>query len=571
MSVIFWTTHSLEKLFPQTEKPPKAKQSIALQIPCNATDDIQLAIRSTSAMENVSASIGDLKNGNNTIANANVETFWEWYTYVLRNPPHSQDPGSWLRNAPGFFPDAFLEDKEIRIAPDYTQPLWIKIHIPAQTPAGVYSAILSIHYGTEGKDAEAIRIPIDVTVCAFSLPQSMRLLHTEWFEPEILADYYKIERWSEEHWAWLERVAADMKSHHQNMILTRFLDLTRITELPDASLYFDFSRLDRWIQIFREAGVDWIEGGHVATRRDEGWENEFIWQRFKVVDENGAAIEKYTRDEMDEATFEPYVLDFLTATYRHIESKWGLDKFVQHIADEPLTANKDSWLVLAKKVKEAMPGVRLIDATMCEELAGELEMRVPQIQEIDAQKRKTSDEKLWCYVCLAPQGHAPNRFLDIASIRNRIIFWICFSQRLQGFLHWGYAYWRSWIPTMPSCVDISPWMDATGGSIYCTDRQPLPAGDTHIVYPGKQSLCSSLRWEIIRKGIEDYQMLCMLEDLAVADGGKTEAGKRALSVIDHIRNELAFDAQVYTRNEDEFFTVYEEVLSLLEKLILLRS
>ena len=35
----------------------------------------------------------------------------------------------------------------------------------------------------------------------------------------------------------------------------------------------------------------------------------------------------------------------------------------------------------------------------------------------------------------------------------------------------------------------------------------LPAGDTHIIYPGKDGPLSSLRFEAHRQGIEDYELL----------------------------------------------------------------
>ncbi len=567
MQVDVWTTHSLEKLFPQTERPPRALAEISLKVARNATQDAQIVVRPGEALETATITVSDLITTDGAVIAADaVETFWQWYTYVLRNPPHSKDPSSWLRNAPDFFPDAFLEEKTVHVCANYTQPLWLKVTVPESANPGTYKGTVTIRYSTESGETGEAHVPLEIVVWSFALPEKTRLLHTEWFEPSVLARYYKIEPWSETHWEWLEKVAADMVKHHQNMILTRFLQLVHVTETADGTLTYDFARLDRWIKLFRDVGVEWIEGGHVA-RRGGGWESDFRWLRFDVIDTAGNPVAGYSREVMDDAAYEPYMEAFLKATYAHIQDTWGLDTFVQHIADEPLTANKGSWLNLAKKVKSWMPGVRLIDATMCEELAGELEMRVPQIQHIDAQARKDSDENLWCYVCLAPQGHAPNRFLDIASIRNRIMFWHCFSFKLQGFLHWGYAHWKSWIPSMPDCVDISPWMDATGGSIYCTDRQPLPAGDTHVVYPGKHSICSSLRWETIRKGIEDYEMLCMLEELATADGGMTDAGEKALSLIERIRNELAYDAKVYTRNDAELLAVHDEVGELIAQLM----
>ena len=39
----------------------------------------------------------------------------------------------------------------------------------------------------------------------------------------------------------------------------------------------------------------------------------------------------------------------------------------------------------------------------------------------------------------------------------------------------------------------------------------LPAGDTHVVYPGKDGPWSSLRFEAQREGFEDYELLKRLK------------------------------------------------------------
>ena len=41
----------------------------------------------------------------------------------------------------------------------------------------------------------------------------------------------------------------------------------------------------------------------------------------------------------------------------------------------------------------------------------------------------------------------------------------------------------------------------------------MPAGDTHIIYPGKNGPLSSLRFESQRLGIEDYEILEILKSI----------------------------------------------------------
>jgi hypothetical protein len=209
-----------------------------------------------------------------------------------------------------------------------------------------------------------------------------------------------------------------------------------------------------------------------------------------------------------------------------------------------------------------------MDAVMSHGLEGYVDWRIPQIQHTGPDVPRNPDEELWSYVCLAPQGQYPNRFLDYPSIRNRMIFWLSWTLGLKGFLHWGYSWWTNW-SGVPADIDISPWTDATGGSIYCADRTPLPAGDPHIVYPGKNSICSSIRWEVIRKGIEDYEYLYML-DRAVSDTRRKKPGRllsSAQRLLERAKTEVAPDPLNHTRDDHLLLSAREEAGQLLAALV----
>jgi hypothetical protein len=178
------------------------------------------------------------------------------------------------------------------------------------------------------------------------------------------------------------------------------------------------------------------------------------------------------------------------------------------------------------------------------------------------------NEVLWSYVCLAPQGQYPNRFLDYPSIRNRIIFWLSWTLGLKGFLHWGYAFWIRW-QVVPVNVPVSPWLDATGASIYCADRTPLPAGDPHIVYPGRNRVCSSIRWEVIRKGMEDFEYLYLLEQAVAGAGkkGRSRALSAARKLLERVKAEIAPDPLNHTRSDQVLLGSRDEVGQLLAALV----
>lgn len=564
----WWVTHSLDKVFVDAERPEGAATEIRLKAARNETEDAQIVLRVPGGPE-VDRATFELRplagpNGAQIPAEC-LSAHWEWYVYVTHNPPANRDPSTCLRSAPAFFPDAFLEQEEIRILDERTQPLWVSVRVPTHARPGRYTGTVGIILDLHDGDAVAVDVPVTLDVWPFALPERPHLHHTEWFWPEAFCRYNGVEPWSDEHWDWIRRTAEDMAAHRQDMILTWIIpwggrkadthSLVRMTRQADGSFEFDFSRLDRWVETFKAAGVEWIEGGHIA-RRIGGWHSPIGFVRFPVYREDGSLLPT-DRQSMPEEEFESICEALLKGVYAHLKERGWHEQYVQHVADEPQADNRDSWCRIALLVREWLPGVPRIDAVMSEGLEDYCEWRVPQIQKIEAPAKLEEPEQLWSYVCLAPQGEYPNRFLDYASIRNRIIFWLSWTLNLRGFLHWGYNAWRAWTG-VPVPIEISPWTDATGGSIYCQDDNPLPAGDPHIVYPGRETICSSIRWEVVRKGMEDYEYLWLLSDLA-SEAPAGPARQRAEELLARVRTEIAPDPAHHTRDDALLLSIREQI------------
>jgi hypothetical protein len=88
-------------------------------------------------------------------------------------------------------------------------------------------------------------------------------------------------------------------------------------------------------------------------------------------------------------------------------------------------------------------------------------------------------------------GSFPNKTIDLPVIESRILHWLNYRFGITGYLHWGLNQWR---------VD-DPYTEV--------DRH---LGDGWHVYPKKDGLIDSLRWEQMRNGIQDYEYCWLLED-----------------------------------------------------------
>lgn len=162
-------------------------------------------------------------------------------------------------------------------------------------------------------------------------------------------------------------------------------------------------------------------------------------------------------------------------------------------------------------------------------------------------------KNIWTYYCCGPGEPWPNRFIEYLPIRWRIFSWLCFQKRIPGFPHWGYNYWRG-----TSKRVINPWDD--------TSCHRYGGGDPCIVYPPRdngmlkqQIVIGSIRWEIIREAMEDFEYLKMTRELA-------ESGdKEARAILAEVGRSIVPDWTTYTRDWRRMDSLRERMGDLLAK------
>jgi hypothetical protein len=183
--------------------------------------------------------------------------------------------------------------------------------------------------------------------------------------------------------------------------------------------------------------------------------------------------------------------------------------YFQHILDEAHGAEPPYYAKFAEIVHRELPGVPTLDAVDAARMPTELEENcdvwVPQLGKFDDQmemmrRRIDGGHEVWFYTCLYPQKRYPNRLLDFPLLKVRLLHWVNYRYNFTGFLHWGGNYW-----TPDPMKDTQPVID--------NNTELLPPGDAFIVYPDRAHLSvrSSIRFEAMREGLEDYEMLRVLE------------------------------------------------------------
>ncbi|MEM2929371.1 MAG: DUF4091 domain-containing protein [Thermoproteota archaeon] len=488
---LVWASDPLVKIFKDTKPAASGNSSLHVEAVRNEYAAAQFAITVESGNPEIRIKSEPLEGPYGFKISFSIN--FVGYVPVSRNTPNT--PAEELVHpAPFDFPDPLLSVDSVCLKAGETQPVWATIFVPPEAPPGNYTG--KIYAFSEKKNAS---IQITLKVHPVTLASKRVLWLTNWFNAEGLASYYGVEPWSEEHWGLIRSYARFISKYRQNVIITPLLQLIRLIEAPTGAFECDFSNFDRWVRLFIEEGViGRIEGGHLAYR--EEWEaSDFYSYEMTVYKKNGEEAYKMPSVSVASGEYYQFISRFLPQLQTHLEEKGWLNIYVQHLADEPIPVNSESYRLFAGYVRELAPKIKIIEANQAtEELVGALDIWVPLLNQFDENqdfynRRKTAGEEVWFYTCLAPTGKYPNRFIDYHSIKIRILHWINFKYNLSGYLHWGLNYWFE-----------DPFKNV--------EPSNLPPGDAFIIYPGKEGPLSSIRFEVLRLGVQDYELLKMLEE-----------------------------------------------------------
>jgi len=530
-----WSVDPLVKVF--RDAMPTAKREAIAEVARGEHATFQIVVRSEADITGLRAEVSLLKlEGEN--AGSPQARGPRFVGYVPVDRPIQTPPEDQLRKPPADFPDPLLEETTIDVKAGEAQPVWIAVPITEKAIPGTYRGVVRVSGKVTGGKVAASH-PLTIRVFRATVGRS-RLWVTNWFAMHWRHMAINPKPDSPEYWALLRRYARNMAEHRQNVALISPLSLAEFQVGENDELKINFSRFDRWVTTFVEEGViGRIEGGHIGGR-SKGWNSPFVVRIRRI--KNGK-IESASVDPASEQA-EGFYAKFLPALVEHLRERGWLDRYMQHLADEPTRTNAASYRAIAALVRKYAPELRIVEACHTKDLAGAIDIWVPQLNYLHRDyehygRRQRMGEEVWFYTCVFPQGEYANRFIEQPLIKTRLLHWINFRYGITGYLHWGYNHWTR----------ESPFQKTTrphGGPPY------LPAGDAWIVYPGRDGPLDSIRHEAMRDGIADYELLSLLAERDPAKAGRL--------VAKHI---LDFDR--YDTNVEAFRSTRRELLTLLSK------
>jgi hypothetical protein len=116
-------------------------------------------------------------------------------------------------------------------------------------------------------------------------------------------------------------------------------------------------------------------------------------------------------------------------------------------------------------------------------------------------------EKLFWYVAAGPMLPCPNVQMEEPLIASRVLFWMTWKFGVTGFEYYCYNIWDHNLPQ-----DGQRWPDVP----FYPRGWGETNGDGMLFYPGPEGPFSSVRFENIRDGIEDWESHYVLRDYAEA-------------------------------------------------------
>jgi hypothetical protein len=511
----------LVRIFEDGYNCPELQESLEIFGIRNEYVSAQCVIKANEDLQNVTVSLGPIKHSSlSTSLPANA---LEW-NFVGSIPIEENTPKyrktDLIRVAPARFPDYLAEDSEVFVKKGNYKAVYLTIKIPHDAEAGDYKGAVTIQ-----TDKANISLPLHLRVYPLTLPDDRHLMITEWFTTGNFKKFHGIDTSDSERFYEMLRLYAENMAEHRQNVFRVSLDLIIRKQDTDGSLKFDFSKFDKWADIFWNTGrMDLLETGFVARFGEGGWSSsEILLRDFRVQEQSSGR-----RVTIPGEKFLP---QFLPALENHLREKGWLEKTVFHIAAEPSNHNVSSWREASQYVHRYAPALRRMDAIETPHCFDRLEIWVPKLDHLatwyDVYKEAQSrGDELWFYtVGIFQKGSHPNKTADVALIESRILHWLNYRFGLKGYLHWGFNAWTD-----------DPF-EAPGQH----------RGDGWHVYPKKDGLLCSLRWEQMRNGIQDYEYFWMLEDkIARIKGGLGEN----LSMIDPSRRGLEIASQVVRTMSD---------------------
>ncbi len=548
----FWTTPPSERVFKDAAVPTASGAEVKVYAARNEFEPFQVVVKPT-ASGNVTVSIDAFGSG------ITAEIYQVKYVNI------TQVSDSLGRTGP--YPDPLWPlagGATVTLTANENTAFWLSVFVPPGTAAGDYTTTVRIG---------GIAIPVRLHVFNFAIPDQLHVASQMNFSYQAILSKYSVPGTGAEYWMYADKIKQYFIDHRLTpssvlwpggltgggTFANPFIDYNCGPHtLSDPYGIWGFAQpAQRYLAGTGLLGGQFSQpfngGTGFSTFMAAGFaDNDPSW------DQRPASFCGQTRTASDwlqnpTSAYNTAWFAYVTALQNYLTGQGYLNQAYHYIANEPQDQadyNAVAWY--SRYAHQAAPNLKLMVSegpkpeiyTNPSYPNAHIDIWLPVLNEYDPtashDRELNHGEESWIYFL---HGTRPPYFnpitLDHPGIESKLAGWFLWKYRLRGLAYYSLNDWSK-----------NPW------TLPMTDGHN---GDTFMLYPPSESntaiaygsnghrLVPSIRFELMRDSLEDYEYLYLL------GGGQPAVG--AANAADSQANKIIAGLTSYTRNSEFIYNL----------------
>lgn len=475
-----------------------------------------------------------------TIPKNQISLFLEHYIqiYAVSSPV----------GATGLWPDALAPLKvPFSMQAQYevvgNRPVWVDVYIPSGTPAGIYNGTISVTRFEKVIET----LGVEVEVYGFSLPEETHLITYVNISKDEIARFYNKHVLSPEIEELTRNYFIFLYEHRMETWFNDPLVPSINVKGETVEVKFNDQRYDQYLNKQKTKRVILETAPHEIMR--QAGDDHFSDATVKMVKQYLAAVVSYFtkngwRDRLvfNSPIDEPNTKKDYEETRRWAQIVHATVPGIPFLATESPVSDNPEWGTLRGYVNSfCVHGNSLND---------------PAVKQALREEQAKGGEATW-YISCDQAYPQPNYFIDAPALDPVMVPWITARYKMNGILYWAANFWNQTPDPWLDPVTYISGFDCSGGYVLNGEGSLIYPGDHTKRYTGQPDVAgpvSSIRFEMLREGIEDYEYLWMLKDKGANDFAEEQ-----------IRN-MVIDVSTFSRNLKELYLTRQAMARRLEQL-----
>lgn len=531
-NVDIWSAYNSEKILQDKTyaEEERGEAKLSIQAYRNERETGQILLTPDADVHSFTVETGDLKSASGqTLSKDCLKVYFQMYIEII-TPTTDTFPT-------GMYPDAVLpmaaavEYGENKIGQGENQAILFDLWVPATQEAGIYTGEVQITC-----DGTPYEVPVSVEVWDYTLSDTNHLrtvfsIHRDWSEAGMMTGEL------DNSWEMYEKYYDFLTEFR---ISPRSLPYTSLGAKSDLDKFCEYALKESknprvstytlpYVSLGNHIDMDYYEDLLVAMMQTSVENDTDLFAKavtyFSIFDEAS----------MDTSGVKTgYANTILKAVKEKQEELAGLFRKIYG----PSVANYKLETYIASMLDIEQLFVGQEDPRLNDGLN---ETYCPQVQYYNTEEsrsfylEKNPDERWW-YTCISPKNPFPTYHIDDNLYSSRIMSWMQYKYGVQGNLYWSTTYWIDGETGKP----LQDYYDTA--LRFKTAYGDLANGDGFLLYPGKpygiDGPVASLRLYGIRDGMEDYEILYDIGEIAKAAAAKAGAVADINSVFEMLYMQL---------------------------------